>query len=216
MTPPDMSTTNRHRRRHRANSGAGTRVQHAVLRSDVVVRSHRYPDLRAGPGLLPPIGHLNITQAFMVMVVAGLVFVVMLSLNGRAGLDYGIPFSIQTRSHSASGARPSSSFCGALPAIIWYGIGSWIAALAIDGILKTRHGLQPTRLAVRLVPGPAGRADLAGSPGNQDRKGVQRRGLRHHHLRQGLSADPRARHLRLSRKGNGHPQARGAHPSGKG
>src|SRR3569832_955496 len=50
-----------------------------------------------GQGLLPPIGHLNITQAFMVMVVAGLVFVVMLSLNGRAGLDYGIPFSIQTR-----------------------------------------------------------------------------------------------------------------------
>jgi len=28
----------------------------------------------------------------------------------------------------------------ALPAIIWYGIGTWIAALAMDGILKTLVG----------------------------------------------------------------------------
>ena len=93
-----------------------------------------------GQGLLPPIGHLNITQAFMVMVVAGLVFVAMLSLNGRPGLDYGIPFSIQTR--SPFGVRGSAivEFMRALPAIIWYGIGSWIAALAIDGILKNAAG----------------------------------------------------------------------------
>jgi len=96
-----------------------------------------------GQGLLPPIGHLNITQAFMVMVVAGLVFVIMLSLNGRAGLDYGIPFSIQTR--TPFGVRGSAivEFLRALPAIIWYGIGSWIAALAIDGILKTATGFSP-------------------------------------------------------------------------
>ncbi len=94
-----------------------------------------------GQGLLPPIGRLNITQAFLVMVIAGVVFVVMLSLNGKAGLEYGIPFSIQTR--TAFGTRGSTivEFLRALPALIWYGIGSWIAALAIDGILKTTMGL---------------------------------------------------------------------------
>jgi NCS1 family nucleobase:cation symporter-1 len=93
-----------------------------------------------GQGLLPPLGHLNITQAFMVMVIAGLVFVVMLSLNGRAGLDYGVPFSIQTRTPFGIRGSAIVEFLRALPAIIWYGIGSWIAALAIDGILKTTTG----------------------------------------------------------------------------
>lgn len=93
-----------------------------------------------GQGLLPPIGHLNITQAFMVMVVAGLVFVVMLSLNGRAGLDYGIPFAVQTRGPFGIRGSAIVECMRALPAIIWYGIGSWIAALAIDGILKNATG----------------------------------------------------------------------------
>jgi nucleobase:cation symporter-1, NCS1 family len=93
-----------------------------------------------GQGLLPPIGRLNITQAFMVMITAGAVFVVALSLNGRAGLKYGIPFSIQTRTSFGVRGSTIAEFLRALPALIWYGIGSWIAALAIDGILKQAVG----------------------------------------------------------------------------
>ncbi len=96
-----------------------------------------------GQGLLPPLGRLNITQAFMVMVIAGLIFVAALSLNGRAGLDYGIPFSVQTRTPFGIRGAAIVEFLRALPALIWYGIGSWIAALAIDGILKNATGFSP-------------------------------------------------------------------------
>jgi NCS1 family nucleobase:cation symporter-1 len=93
-----------------------------------------------GQSFLPPIGKLNLAQALIIMALAGLVFVVMLSLNGQPGLKYGIPFSVQAR--PAFGLRGSKiiEFLRALPAIVWYGIGTWIAALAVDGILKTLTG----------------------------------------------------------------------------
>lgn len=93
-----------------------------------------------GQGLLPPIGQLNFTQAMTVMVVAGALFVVMLSLNGQPGLKYGIPYAIQAR--TSFGVRGSTivEFLRAVPAIIWYGVGTWIAALSLDGILQALVG----------------------------------------------------------------------------
>jgi NCS1 family nucleobase:cation symporter-1 len=93
-----------------------------------------------GQAFLPPIGKLNLAQALLIMALAGLIFVAMLSLNGQPGLKYGIPFSIQAR--TAFGVRGSKivEFLRAAPAIVWYGIGTWIAALAVDGILKTLTG----------------------------------------------------------------------------
>jgi len=93
-----------------------------------------------GQGFLPPIGRLNLYQALLVMVIAAVLFVVMFSLNGQAGLKYGIPYSIQAR--AGFGVRGSKivEFLRAIPAIIWYGIGSWIAALSVDGILTELTG----------------------------------------------------------------------------
>ncbi len=93
-----------------------------------------------GQGFLPPNGSMNIFQAFLVMVLAALVAVAMFSLNGEAGNKYGIPYLIQTR--ASFGVRGSKivEFLRALPALAWYGIGTWIAALALDGILKTLVG----------------------------------------------------------------------------
>ena len=93
-----------------------------------------------GQGFLPPIGKLNLTQALVVMCVAAILFVVMFSLNGQAGLKYGIPYSIQAR--TSFGVRGSTivEFLRAVPAIIWYGVGTWIAALSLDGILQALVG----------------------------------------------------------------------------
>jgi NCS1 family nucleobase:cation symporter-1 len=93
-----------------------------------------------GQGFLPPNGSMNIFQAFLVMLLAGLVAVAMFSLNGAAGNKYGIPFLIQSR--ASFGVRGSKivEFLRALPAIAWYGIGTWIAALSLDGILATLVG----------------------------------------------------------------------------
>ncbi len=94
-----------------------------------------------GQGFLPPNGSMNIFQASLVMVLAALVAVAMFSLNGAAGNKYGIPYLIQTR--ASFGVRGSKivEFLRALPAIAWYGIGTWIAALSLDGILATLVGL---------------------------------------------------------------------------
>lgn len=93
-----------------------------------------------GQGFLPPIGKMNLFQAALVLIVAGALFVLMFSLNGQAGMKYGIPYSIQTR--SGFGVRGSKivEFLRIVPAIIWYGIGTWIAALSFDGILSTLTG----------------------------------------------------------------------------
>ena len=50
-----------------------------------------------GQSFLPPIGSLNLFQAVLVLVVAAVIFVITFSLNGQAGMKYGIPYSVQTR-----------------------------------------------------------------------------------------------------------------------
>src|SRR5688500_3688221 len=93
-----------------------------------------------GQAFLPPIGKLNLMQALLIMTLAALIFVVTFSLNGQPGLKYGIPFAIQARPPFGLRGSKVVEFLRALPAIIWYGIGTWIAALAMDGILKTLLG----------------------------------------------------------------------------
>ena len=64
----------------------------------------------------------------------------MFSLNGEAGKQYGIPYLIQTRSSFGMRGSKIVEILRALPAIAWYGIGTWIAALSLDGILTTLTG----------------------------------------------------------------------------
>ena len=85
-----------------------------------------------GQGFLPPNGSLNLLQALVVVVVANFLFIVLFSLNGRPGMRYGIPFSIQVRAGFGVRGAKLAEFLRAMPAIIWYGIGSWIAAGSFD------------------------------------------------------------------------------------
>lgn len=93
-----------------------------------------------GQSFLPPIGKLNLFQAILVMVVALAIFVVAFSLNGQAGLKYGIPYSVQARAGFGIRGSKLVEFLRAIPAIVWYGIGTWIAALSLDGILTQLTG----------------------------------------------------------------------------
>ena len=67
-----------------------------------------------------------------------------LSLNGQGGMKYGIPFCIQARaSFGVHGSKLPQLF-RIVPAIAWYGVGTWIAALSMDGILRTVLGIGET------------------------------------------------------------------------
>lgn len=93
-----------------------------------------------GQGFLPPIGKMNLLQSLLIVVLAAVIFIVMLSLNGQAGMKYGIPYAVQAR--TGFGVRGSKivELLRAFPAIVWFGIGTWIAAMSFDGILTTMTG----------------------------------------------------------------------------
>lgn len=93
-----------------------------------------------GQSFLPPQGALNIAQAIIVVVATGLIVTVIFSLNGMFGQRNGVAYAIQLRSSfGVRGARIPASI-RALPAIIWYGIGSWIGAMAVAGITQPLFG----------------------------------------------------------------------------
>lgn len=94
-----------------------------------------------GQTFLPPNGELNLLQGLCVMAFACAIVAVFMSLNGGPGLKYGIPFSIQAR--SSFGIRGSNypQVLRLLPGIVWYGVGTWIAALAMDAIVSTVFGI---------------------------------------------------------------------------
>ncbi len=93
-----------------------------------------------GQAFLPPIGKMNLLQSLLILVIAAITFVVMFSLNGQAGMKYGIPYSIQARSGFGIRGSKIVEFLRAFPAIVWFGIGTWIAAMSFDGILISVTG----------------------------------------------------------------------------
>lgn len=93
-----------------------------------------------GQTLLPPYGKVNLLQAICVMVFGCIVVAVFMALNGRPGLKYGIPFAIQLRSSYGIRGSKFPQLLRLLPGIVWYGVGTWIAALAMDAIIGTVFG----------------------------------------------------------------------------
>lgn len=93
-----------------------------------------------GQSFLPPAGALNIEQAIAVIVLTGLIVTVLFSLNGMFGQRHGLAYAIQLRSSfGVRGARIPAAI-RAIPAIVWYGIGSWIGAMAVAGITQPLFG----------------------------------------------------------------------------
>jgi len=83
-----------------------------------------------GQSFLPPVGSLNLFQAGVVTFVSALFLWVIFVLNSRPGLTYGIPFIVQARSAFGYNGARIASLIRVLPAVFWYGIGSWIGASA--------------------------------------------------------------------------------------
>jgi NCS1 family nucleobase:cation symporter-1 len=93
-----------------------------------------------GQTFLPPYGPLNLLQGLCVMIIGCLAIAVFMSLNGEAGLKYGIPFSIQLRASFGTRGSKLPQILRLIPGVIWYGIGTWIAALSMNGIIATVTG----------------------------------------------------------------------------
>lgn len=93
-----------------------------------------------GQSFLPPAGSLNIMQAGVVAVISALIIGIFFVVNSKPGMVHGIPFIVQARlSFGYNGAR-IASLIRVIPAVFWYGIGSWIGASAINFVTETIWG----------------------------------------------------------------------------
>ncbi|MBI2970403.1 MAG: cytosine permease [Gammaproteobacteria bacterium] len=96
-----------------------------------------------GQALLPPQGTLTLLQGVAVVLLAALTMAVFMSLNGQAGLQHGVPYCIQVRAAFGIRGARFAEVLRLIPALIWYGFGTWIAALSTDGIVRTLTGFSP-------------------------------------------------------------------------
>src|SRR5215203_6802428 len=94
-----------------------------------------------GANMMPPAGGLNLFQAVVVMLVAAVLVVTFFCINGTPGLKQGIPFAVQCRSAFGMRGAKVPTVLRILPAIAWYGIGSWIGALSVNAVASTIFGL---------------------------------------------------------------------------
>ena len=95
-----------------------------------------------GANMLPPAGALNLFQAAVVMVVAAVLVVAFFCINGTPGLKYGIPFAVQCRSAFGRRGATVPEVLRIIPAIAWYGIGSWIGALSVNAVAGAIFGVE--------------------------------------------------------------------------
>jgi nucleobase:cation symporter-1, NCS1 family len=86
-------------------------------------------------------GGLNIYQVIAVGVISGILVAAFCTVNSFAGLKYGIPFIIQLRSSFGYRGAKVAYILRIVPAICWYGIGTWLGALAINQVMMTLFNL---------------------------------------------------------------------------
>ena len=93
-----------------------------------------------GQTYVPPNGVLNTYQAVVASIVAGIIIAIMFVVNAQPGMKYGIPFIVQTRSSFGYIGARYAALIRVLPAVFWFGIGSWIGATGISYITETFWG----------------------------------------------------------------------------
>lgn len=90
--------------------------------------------------LLHPVGGLNFIQVIAAGVVASLLVALLMTLQGHAGMRYGIPFIVQGRTAFGTQGTKIVAILRCIPAIAWNGIGTWIGALALEQVTHSLFG----------------------------------------------------------------------------
>lgn len=79
---------------------------------------------------------LNIFQTMLAALIAIAIISTIFALNDRPGYRNGIPYVIQLRMAFGTKGTVISSLLRGIPAIVWYGIQSWIGGTALNEIAK--------------------------------------------------------------------------------
>ena len=79
---------------------------------------------------------LNIWQTITAALIAIGIVSTFFALNDRAGYKYGIPYVAHLRASFGKKGTLLSSLLRAVPAVIWYGVQSWIGGTALNEVFK--------------------------------------------------------------------------------
>lgn len=83
---------------------------------------------------------LNIWQTIAAALIAIGIVSVLFALNDRAGYKYGIPYVAHLKASFGEKGTLLSSLLRAVPAVIWYGIQSWIGGTALNEVFRILSG----------------------------------------------------------------------------
>lgn len=79
---------------------------------------------------------LNIWQTIAAALIAIAIVSTLFALNDRAGYKYGIPYVAHLKASFGTKGTLLSSLLRAVPAVIWYGVQSWIGGTALNEVFK--------------------------------------------------------------------------------
>ena len=79
---------------------------------------------------------LNVWQTIAAALIAIGIISTFFALNDKAGYKYGIPYVVHLKASFGKKGTLLSSLLRAVPAVIWYGVQSWIGGTALNEIAK--------------------------------------------------------------------------------
>jgi NCS1 family nucleobase:cation symporter-1 len=94
---------------------------------------------------------LNIFQTIVAAIIAIGIISTIFALNDRLGYREGIPYVVQLRMSFGIKGTIISSLLRAIPAIVWYGVQSWIGGTALNEIMKIVTGGTFDHVAICFV-----------------------------------------------------------------
>lgn len=94
---------------------------------------------------------LNVFQTLAAALIAILIISTIFSLNDRMGYKEGVPYVVQLRMSFGMKGTIISALMRAVPAIIWYGIQSWIGGTALNEIMKIITGGSFNNVAICFI-----------------------------------------------------------------
>lgn len=87
---------------------------------------------------------LSLLQAGIAMLLGSLILIIGLILNDRLSYKTGIPYVVQLKSAFGTKGTILPSLLRAAPAIVWYGVQSWLAGTALNEVSKTLFNFDNT------------------------------------------------------------------------
>lgn len=85
---------------------------------------------------------LNLIQAGAAMLIGSLILIAGLIINDRLCYKTGIPYVVQLKSAFGAKGNIVPAMLRAVPAIVWYGVQSWLAGTAMNEVSKTLFGYE--------------------------------------------------------------------------